>query len=536
MARLLIEAFGGIAPKVAPLKLADTLATQANNCRLDRGRLDVWRGLLRTDEILPVNTETIFPYQGKWLSWPQDVDVVGNLSANDIRDRLVISDDQYPKIRSGSDEYRLGLPVPAAPTTEVIVVGDRSDLTSARTDRYRVSFVDAWGAEGALSSPSASVEVGTGAEVKVLLPAVPTGEHNFGAGALHRIYRSNSGITEALWQLVTEVPITDTEYLDKKAPGELQEAAVTENWIGPPDDDTTLYPEGPLRGLLALPSGSLTGFSGNVVCFSVPFVPHAWPADYRVTIPDGNIVGLAAMPTGLLVCTDKQPFIIQGSSVDALLAVPVQSERFLPCVNKRSIVDMGNMVLYATSEGLAMAVGNAVQLVTDSFFSRHEWQQLQPHTIKAWLYDGKYIAVYGSEGNGFIFDPQGDSHTFTELSENIASAYYRPADGTLLVGDSSGNLSEFDTDPANPMLYFWQSKVFAQPMPVAFTCLRVEAEAYPVLVEIKADGKRLLLKNVNSGSVLRIPSRSKYRQWQVSISGTTAVEYICLSDSMSEVV
>ncbi|WP_067586361.1 hypothetical protein [Endozoicomonas ascidiicola] len=534
MARITIEAPAGIAPKIAPVKLGDALATVADNCRLDRGRLEGWKGLVATGDTVPAGSTSIYPYNGGFLGWLADVDVVGDITANDVRDRIAYTGDGYPKIRSGNEEYRLGIPIPSAPVVSVTAYGDKTSLTYVRNQSYRISFVDAWGAEGALSEPSASHEVGLGAELEVTLPAVPTGEYNFGVGARKRIYRSNSGSQSSIWQYVDEVVITADTYTDTKEPGDLQEQAITENWIAPPDDDTALYPEGPLQGLTILASGILVGFTGNVVCFSYPYVPHAWPADYRVTIPDGQVIGIASLAVGLLVCTDKKPYIIQGSSPEALIAIPVESERHQSCVSKRSIVDMGDFVIYASPDGLAIAQGNSVQLATHEFFSKHEWEAFEPTTIRAWSYEGKYIARYGSGGKGFIYDPQGDVKTFTTLDLDVEAGYLEIEDDALYLADADGNIHQFDA--GDPLPYFWQSKIFVVANPTGFSCLRVEAESYPVQVVVKADGKTLLDKEVKNGITIRIPSGGLYRQWQVSMRGVNPVEYLSMADSMVEIV
>ncbi|WP_257265117.1 hypothetical protein [Endozoicomonas sp. ONNA2] len=126
--------------------------------------------------------------------------------------------------------------------------------------------------------------------------------------------------------------ITADSYNDTKEPGELQEQAITENWIGPPDDDTALYPDGPLIGLC---SGSLCGFQATrFACLSL--MPPAWPLDFRTTIPDGEINGIVPVASGLLVVTDKKPYVVQGSSPSAIAAIQLESNQ--SCVSKRSLV------------------------------------------------------------------------------------------------------------------------------------------------------------------------------------------------------
>lgn len=530
--RLTIEQFAGLAPKVSPKKLGDALATIADNVRLDKGHLAPWKGLLSTGESVPAGSQSIYPYNNGWLAWSADVDVAGNITPNDVRQRLVYTGDGYPKIRSGDAEFRLGVPRSSSPVTSVIKEGDKAVLTYVRNQSYRVSFVDAWGAEGPLSDPSLTHEIGVGGEVKLTLPAVPTGDYNFGAGARKRIYRSNSGSSSGIWQYVGEVAITADTYTDSKEPAELQEQAITENWIGPPDDDTSLYPDGPLLGLCPVPGGSLCGYSGNTVCLSEPYVPHAWPLDFRTTIPDGEINGIVPVASGLLVVTDKKPYVVQGSSPSAITAIQLESNQ--SCVSKRSLVDMGGYALYASPDGLVMADGSGARVVTEPFFTKHEWTDYEPETIRAWQYEGKYIAQYGSDGKGFIFDPAGETASFTTFTLDMAAGHFSVKDDTLYLANDNGQLFKFDAGGPLPMT--WQSKVFVLPSALGLSILRVEAEAYPVTVTVMADDKVLLAKTIRSGLPVRIPGSTRAKRWQVKVEGINGVEFLCLTDSMDELV
>ena len=530
--RLVLENFAGIAPKINQKKLSDEMATEAQNTRLDRGTVASWKALAATGDSVPAGTQSIFLYGDNWLAWPTDVDVVERITANDVRERIVYTGDDYPKIRSGNEEYRLGIPRPGATTASVTIAGDKTSLVDVRNQSYRVSFVDGWGAEGPLSDPSNTVEVGLDGEVEVTLPAVPTGDYNFATAARKRIYRSNTGIDSGIWQMVSEVPMSQASFADSVNPGDLQEAAITETWIGPPDDDTTLYPEGALQHLTMLPSGILAGFTGNVVCFSYPYVPHAWPADFRVTIPDGTIVGIASLYNGVLVCTDKKPYLLQGSSPDSIL--PLQLDSHQACSSQRSIVDMGGYAIYASPDGLCLADGSSVQLVTEQFFSKHEWAEFEPDTIRAWLYEGKYFARFGSGDRGFVYDPVGDTRSFSTLDWPVEAAYLSVQDDSLFVAKPDGTLHRFDA--GDHLTYVWQSKEFVLPNRVGLSVLRVEAEDYPVTIRLIGDGRTILERPVLDAKPVRIPSGTKSKNWQVRVSSNHAVEMIVLADAMAEVV
>ena len=106
-----------------------------------------------------------------------------------------------------------------------------------------------------------------------------------------------------MFQFVAEVNMSATTYEDSSDNDDLEEIIPSTYWIAPPDDDTNLYPDGPMKGLTALPNGVFAGFTGKRICFSEPFLPHAWPVIYRITLED-NIVAIGAAGNGLIVTTE----------------------------------------------------------------------------------------------------------------------------------------------------------------------------------------------------------------------------------------
>ena len=87
-----------------------------------------------------------------------------------------------------------------------------------------------------------------------------------------------------------------------------------------------------------MPNGFLAGFSGQTVCFSEAFQPHAFPDAYKLTIKS-DVVALAPLNTGLLVLTKEKPALIQGLDPSSMSMIEIDST--LSCVSKRSVVDMG---------------------------------------------------------------------------------------------------------------------------------------------------------------------------------------------------
>ena len=55
-------------------------------------------------------------------------------------------------------------------------------------------------------------------------------------------------------------------------------------------------------GLIPVANGIMAGFTGNRLCLSEPFLPHAWPIAYRITLED-DIVAIAATGNGIVAMT-----------------------------------------------------------------------------------------------------------------------------------------------------------------------------------------------------------------------------------------
>lgn len=535
MTQILLEQFAGIAPKVHPTKLGDALATIAENVRFERASLTPINDIVDQGPV-PNGTKSIYPYAGTWLTSTFRRQYVGTLLPNDSRRRIYYTDVDYPKVRSGNQEFRLGLPRPAAPIVVVEEEGDLEDLTAMRVQAYTVCWVDAWGAEGPPSNITIPVEVGEGARVRVELPSVPTGAYNLGPGALIRIYRSNTGSEGSLFQYLAEVPVGTGQILDDIESVDLQEAIPSDTWIGPPDDDRTRYPDGPLRSLIELPGGILAGHTGNTICFSEPYLPHAWPLAYRISSAD-KIVAIAMIQGGLFVATEGRPYLIVGSSPDALARIPIESTE--ACVSAESMVDMGDYAIYASANGLVAAAGNTAALITSEFFDDESWEAVQPETIRAMAYEGKYLAFYGDldDGTGFIFDPRGETTSLVTFTAKVNAGYMDLSDGELYVvfKDPQGQWRRGHFDKGAPLSLNWQSKVFLTETPVSFSVVRVEADAYPVELELIADGVSRLTVSVPDDEPLRLPGGFVARKWQFRVSGATTINRIGLWDSMAEV-
>jgi hypothetical protein len=537
--KLILEEFNGIAPSIHPRKLADSLAVTSQNTRLDKGTIEPFKGV---DYIIDTTngSKTLYMYQGNREVSTTSLDVVGALRPNDIHDRVYYAGGVFPGFRSDALTFRLGLPKPPSVSASIVTAGNMANTTDVFNTRYVVTLVDTFGHEGPPSTPTPSLELGLGFEVSVnLVSATVTGNYSLGVGALYRIYRSNtSNVAGAIYQFVGEVAYGTGAFSDTVLSSNLQEAILTTNWNAAPDDDLGLYPSGPLASLVEMPGGILIGHSGNTIHVSEPYVPTAWP--YRYTT-SSVVVGCTIIQGGALILTTGSPYILTGSDPSALATVPVESDQ--ACVSKRSIVNFGTFAMYASPDGLVLAQGNSAELVTEDFISRDEWSTFcggDPSSIRAFQYEGKYIAFYGatSSATGFIFDPKGGKSTLTTLSGYaVDGAWYNSAEDRLEVIYVDGGQSKIGHfNEGADLTYTRLSKKYLFGDPIGLQLVRLEADAYPISLQIYADGVSKGTWNVPDSQVLRLPGGFRAREYQFELVGTGAITGVFFADNMAEII
>jgi hypothetical protein len=566
MTRIVIDDFGGIAPTINARKLADKFAQTADRTYLKAGTLAPLRSATSDSgkSQIAKGAKSMFLYQGDFEASTRDKSYAKVPIANDSLDRIVVTDHthttNYPIIKSGASEYRLGIPQPGVPTIVSVTAPSDPNGLDAEDITYVVTLVDAWGAEGPPSDPATITERQIDTDVTVLLPSLPSGSYNFSAGALFRLYRSNSGTDSTSYQFAGEFAVSNAgaNVTDTKVNALLGEVIPSVDWIGPPDDDTTLYPNGPLEQVVNLPNGVLAGFAHKTICFTDPFLYHAWPASYRITLED-EIVGIMAIASGLVVTTKRKPYLVTGVDPAAMTLIELDVNQ--SCVSKKSMVDMGEYGIYASPDGLVLVSGTRAEVLTKGYYNREQWQDAwEPSNLIAFYWEGYYLAYNGdiaSGPKGFMLNlVEGDVNFVTLGTHQIASAgfYDAESDTTFFVlddWDGTGNVFplKFAQSILAPEEFTWRSKEFVLPRPECMTVVRVDAlediATKPVTIKVFADGDYVNpildyqhndLTNVytNDQSFLRLPSTGKHRAYAVEVFTENEISRIVLASSMQE--
>ncbi len=582
-----VTEFNGIAPVVSARLLADGVAQTAENVVLNSGRAVPLRTNSDIATLSGATRTSIWRYTPEstdyWLQWTENVDVVDGPLPKDAYDRVYFTGEDYPRVGSeasmigGSSypeaSYRLGVPALTIPgNLSLTKAANNLDTETPNTVCYVFTYVTGFGEEGPPSAATATIDLtdtqtdGSTNQTLTIgnLPAAPTysSGSTFTSGHKMRIYRSNTGSNTTAFQFVAESTSFSGSYVDTKDGDELAEVIPSTYWIGPPDDNSTTYPDGPMKGLVALPNGILAGFTGRRLCFSEPYLPHAWPVSYRVTTED-KIVALAMAGNTLLVATEGNPYIVGGVDPSAMQAVRLEAAQ--ACVSKKSMVDMGDYAMYASPDGLVAVAGNEVQLVTEQLIDPKDWlSTYNPTTIQGFLHEGTYVGFHSTGTNsrgGFIFDPRRGKNAFTTITTTTTTepngGFYDPQEGQLyLIDDTATNRHIVKFQGSNTLATLkWKSKKFVTPKPVSMAWVSVTAEGYPFTVSVYAEGTLIYAGTVTESSgtktlavatpsgisnstiyesVMRLPSNVA-KEWEVQIESQFNINELCLAESIDEI-
>tara|TARA_R110002074_G_scaffold363741_1_gene537095 strand:+ start:469 stop:2064 length:1596 start_codon:yes stop_codon:yes gene_type:complete len=531
MAGFSVSEFNGIGPKIAPRLLATTVAQTAQNVRLDSGRLEALANASASVHTVPSGTNTVYLYSGSiWKSYLAQVDIVEGPIVNDVTERVYYTGETYPKVyRNDGGPYRLGVPAPTT-TPTIAVTGSHTVGALEESRSYVVTYVTSWGEEGPPSSASTPATFKDGQTVTVNLPAIPTTSGlNFNTGALKRIYRTNTGSSATSYQFVDQVAYTITSYTDTLANNALGEVIPSVSWMRPPDDDSVMFPTGAMQGLCSMGNGIMAGFTGKTLCFSVPYMPHAWPVSYQLAT-ESEIVAIKPTSGGLVIGTKGKPYIAQGTDPASISLIQLESDQ--ACVSKMSMVDMGGYVMYASPDGLVSVQGSQVDLVTEPLLRRSQWQAYNPTAIKAMNYEGTYIGSNSTQS--IVFDPRGGKNALSTCSDTFTAAYNNLESDTLYFVDGV-SIKKFGQGTGS-YTYTWRSKSFITAFPQNFSWGRVDADVYPVTFKLYGDSVLKLTQTVADGEPFRLPSSYLAKDWEFEISGTSAVNSVGVADTTSELV
>lgn len=346
----------------------------------------------------------------------------------------------------------------AAETTTADTGGkvDLSGTTQTRT--YVYTWYTAWGEESLPSDPTATVFVKEGQTVNLTAlpsawPGAYTGTYQT-AGMKVRIYRTVPSASGTSYFKVGEVSLGTTTFTDNIDVRTLTTGLPSLYYDQPPSN---------LQGIMTVHNGIMVGFFDNTVCFSEPGMPHAWPTKYRQVL-DSTIVAIGNFGTSIIVATKQRPWLFQGTSPATMSKV--RMDYVLPCTSKRSMVNMGYGVCWASTGGLASyAASTGGDFLTKYVHSWESWRvAVDPTTVVGKFYNGQYFATHS--GGAFMFQKDDQVGGYlTEISQTWTAGYYDMTTAKFYyaytpIGATIANVYQWD-DPAQALMTAdWMSKTY----------------------------------------------------------------------------
>lgn len=404
------------------------------------------------------------------------------------------------------------------------VPNNTTGAISTNFTNYVFTYVNELGEEGPPSPVSRVVQVGEGVTVTVTLDVSdPDSEYGI---VSKRLYRAVTGEGTTEYQFIEELDLDDAEYSDTKKDEDLGEILITVDWDLPPSDG---------HSIIALPNGIMMMASKNQIVPSVINRPHAYPQPYRLNT-DSDVVAIAAIDSTVVVGTETSPYVVVGSDPANLSMTKFEQRQ--ACVSKRSMVSIRQYgIIYASPDGLVAINGAGnLTLITEPYFTREEWQAIEPEKIIAFAHDDRYFAFFDGEVRGFIFDPRQLGNGLTWLSRSVFTGHSDPLTDRLYIVNGAGEFFIWNEDDENPIDYIWKSKVFQLPRPANFSAAQVRADNYEDLtfrLYVNQAATATYTKDVTSEMEFVLPDIAATNV-EVRLDGTSPVRFVQIAEDMEE--
>lgn len=525
--KISISPFAGELPKLNAKMLPDSNAQEARGCDFDSMSLKPSLGNKLVGSIAS-NTLSLHRANGITYRWNREgINMVQSPLNNDQWDRLYWTGDGAPKMATSTmantgtppgASLTLGIPAPSLPLQ--VAQPDQTEPEDGGYEInviYTVTFVSAYGEEGPPALASNMVTKWSGQSVSLSsIPMPPNGAHNI---ATKRIYRSESSGT---FLYVADIPASSSSFTDTVPTESLGEPLQSLDWD---------MPDSRMIGLTSLGNGILSGWFDNTLCFCEPYYPHAWPVGYQLGF-SSDIVGIAPVTGGLIVVTEREPWLVSGATPAAMTQMKLDFT--LGCVSRDSVVDMGEYAIYASAEGLIAVGGRTPSLMTDAIISRQQWQDYNPESIKAFRWREKYLAFYkqGSTTKAFIIDQQ-QGLVNVDVPTDARCMFLDPATSELIIVTNSGLMLSFESGDAGS--FYWKSKIFTMPQLAGMSVIKIDADGYPITATVYANGLQLFSADIQSSDAVRLPA-GRYRNWEILLEGSGEVYSVQMASSPSELL
>ena len=288
------------------------------------------------------------------------------------------------------------------------------------------------------------------------------------------------------WVNVPSAPFPASPWSGKLFDGvpavSLGDPIVSSEYYPPPND---------LQGIAMMPNGIMAGWSGNTVQFCEPFLPHAWPPDYKLTFPD-DVVGCESFGNSLVVGTRGRPFVVSG--VDSASMVSKRMDHHAPLLGPGLIADAGSGVIYCSDIGLIWVGPDGSRVLTPQF-KKENWVGFVGGRTELLWFD-QYALLHGPVQPASMFTVFGDQAEASNLSVDFSCGVRRRNSLVVVVRRNEGSIQPYrsvrlfneragSSGEAIRLTGVYRSGLLATRRPANYAVGQVFADDYPVNLKIR---------------------------------------------------
>ena len=291
------------------------------------------------------------------------------------------------------------------------------------------------------------------------------------------IFRADAG---GNFRFVAEIAVATTTYADTIADTALGIQLPTFDYIAPPGD---------MFGLCPLRNGIMVALSGNSVCFSEPYQPHAWPEEYRVAL-DEEAIGCGVWGSSVVVGTKSRPSLITGPHPELMSEETLDYNQ--SAISGRGFIGLETGVTYPSPNGLVFVGAGGVRLLTESLLEKPDWDLYNPASLIGTTYDDRYIGFYSSGGENsdeqaaLVVDPAEPTAAFFHLTLKAQAVFHDRELDELYYLDAADGLIKLFEGLASDLQAYWRSKRYVLPQKTRLTVGKVRWTANAALTAAEA--------------------------------------------------
>lgn len=379
---------------------------------------------------------------------------------------------------------------------------------------YVYTLVNDLAQESGFSPVSEEIYVKAGESIDITIPQTFDTE----GIELIRIYRSDSS---GQYKLVKELPVNAVNTNDNSILRFLPNAPLgIEKW-----DDVPSC----LGSLVMMPSQYLVGHEGRTIYVTQQGDFHAWRLDLGLNTRH-NIKAISPVYENMIyIFTEEEIYIGTGLNHESFSITKVEASH--PLVSVFGIADAGKHgIAFCSSDGLHLARGSNIQLITRSRFTKRQWRELNPENMHL-AYANEILLLSTDVGTYLFWLEEGDSFMLTQDSEFYSSSHADARNDELIVVNNGSAYAYRSSDIPNKLR--WKSPVFFNHRKFDWKSLRIQTyeENKKVKFSLFADDVLVWERDVMTNREIKIPYFVKSRRFHYQLESHFEIIEVILSTS-----